>query len=258
MTGRRLVVTGSLAVLAGCARPELPAPAAVAPVTLQVFAAASLREVVPALSAAYSQAEPGVTLLANYAGSQDLVAQVQAGASADVFLSANRDHPQKLADAGLVAPPVVFALNQVAIAATPRNQRVRSYRDLLQPGTRLVICAEEVPAGKYAGQWLAKLPSAEAATLRERVVSAEASVDGVLHKVRLGEADAGLAYRTDVRRGGLRDVPLPPGTAISASYAASTVTAAPHAAEAAAFLTWLRGPAAGQVLRDAGFELPAP
>jgi molybdate transport system substrate-binding protein len=228
--------------------------------------AASLRDVLVAAEGAYETTHPGVALTVATGSSAALATQVEQGAPADVFLSADAANPRRLVDGGLAdGDAVVFARNELAIivpAGNPGN--VSSPADLARPGLRVVAAGDAVPITIYATELVANLaaepgfPPDFAAAYAANVVSREDSVRSVLAKVQLGEADAGIVYATDAAAADdTRTIPVPAGANVPADYAGVVVGASPRADEAGAFLDWLAGPDGQAILGDFGFLPPA-
>jgi molybdate transport system substrate-binding protein len=209
-----------------------------------VFAASSLADVAPAV-------DPDATVVLG--GSNDLAAQIRDGADADVFLSASATPVEELQAAGLVGEPVAFASNRLVVVV-PAEGAVAQLADLARPGTKLVLGAEGVPAGDYAREALA---AAGLDAALERVVSLEDDVKGVLGKVALGEADAGIVYATDAKAAGddVRTVAIPERWQPEIRYFAALVEPASGAGRA--YLGRLQGEEGLGALSEAGF-LPAP
>ena len=174
--------------------------------TLTVFAAASLTSAFTELGRTLEAAHPGLTVQFNFAGSQQLAAQIEQGAPADVFASADQRWMDHLAEKGLIeGEPAVFARNRLVVIVPRTNPaRIGRLEDLARRGTKLVIAAEAVPAGAYTREALAKLarapgfPAEYDRRVLGNVVSQEENVKGVVAKVQLGEADGGVVYRSDV------------------------------------------------------------
>jgi molybdate transport system substrate-binding protein len=221
---------------------------------VNVFAAASLTESFKAIGAAFQQAHPGGAPQFNFAGSSTLVRQIREGAPADVFASADEANMQKLADAGeLVGPPCIFATNRLAIAVTPGNPRdIGALSDLAAADLTLALAAPAVPVGKYAAEAFAE------AGLTMPAASQEPDVRGVLNKVALGEADAGIVYVTDVRAAGARVdvVAIPDQDNVVARYPIAVVKHATDAARAAAFVDFVCSDAGRRTLAQYGFLAP--
>ena len=231
--------------------------------TLTVYAAASLRDVFSALGTTFEKEHPGVKAQFNFAGSQELHTQIEQGAPADVFASADVEHMDTARKAGLVEVPKVFATNAPVIVVPADNPgKVKSLADLATV-KRLVIGGPEVPVGNYTLQMLdkakAKLGPDFPARVQARVASRELNVRQVLAKVMLGEADAGIVYRTDARTAGgrVRVVEIPAEFNVVAEYPIATVAKAPHPDLAKDWMTLVTGPAGQAALEAAGFGLPS-
>jgi molybdate transport system substrate-binding protein len=234
---RALAVLGAVSLLVGCGGSGDDGEAT-------VFAASSLAEVAPAV-------DPGANVV--FGGSNDLAAQIRDGADADVFLSASATPIEELGD--LVEDPVVFASNELVLVVPADNPSgTTELSDLDRAGIKLVLGAEGVPVGDYAREALAAAGLEEALA---QVVSLEEDVKGVLGKVALGEADAGIVYATDAKAAGddVRAHPLPDRYQPEIRYYAARVSPPSDAGEA--YLERLLGPEGDDALRDAGF-LPPP
>lgn len=222
--------------------------------TLTVFAAASLRKPFTQIGAQFEKAHPGTRVTFSFAGSSDLVAQLQQGAPADVFASADERNMSKATDDSLTAgAPADFATNTLEIAVPPGNPgKVTSLRDLARPGLKVVVCAPAVPCGAAA----AKVASAAKVALKP--VSEEQSVTDVLGKVSAGEADAGLVYVTDVRGAGgsVQGVPFPEASSAVNTYPIAALKGSRNPALAAAFVQAVTGEPGQSVLATAGFGKP--
>mgnify|MGYP002777718448 CR=1 FL=1 len=242
-----------LLLLAACG--GSPAAQTAARTELTVAAAMSLKEALLDLERSFEKDHPGVDVVFNFAGSQALAAQILEGAPADVFASA--DHAQIERAKARLGPPRVFARNRLVIVAPVGDDRVQSPADLAKPGVRLVIAADGVPVGEYARAALDRLGLREAALAN--VVSREENVRGVVGKVAAGEADAGVAYATDVTEGvqdRLRVVPFTGAEEIVPTYEVAAVTDSPQPALAAAFVDALAGPPGAAALAPRGFLPP--
>ncbi|MGF9650384.1 molybdate ABC transporter substrate-binding protein [Pseudarthrobacter oxydans] len=219
--------------------------------TLSVFAAASLKTSFTELATMFEARHPGTTVTLNLAGSADLATQINQGAPADVFASADTRNMEKLQEAGLVdGEPQIFATNRLAIAVPPGNPAgIRSFADLAKPGTRLVQCARQVPCGAAA----AAIEQQTGTDLNP--VSEENSVTDVLGKVVSAEADAGLVYVTDLKSaaGRVEGVAVPEATGAVNSYPAAVLSNSRNSGDARAFLELVASPEGQQVLADAGF-----
>ncbi|MFX1820719.1 MULTISPECIES: molybdate ABC transporter substrate-binding protein [Micrococcaceae] len=219
--------------------------------TLTVFAAASLKASFTELAARFEKENPGTGVTLSFAGSSDLSTQISQGAPADVFASADTSNMARLQDAGLVdGQPRDFATNTLAIAVPAGNPAgIGSFADLARSGTKLVMCARQVPCGAAA----AAVEQQTGTDLSP--VSEENSVADVLGKVSSGEADAGLVYVTDVRaaRGKVDSVPFPESAAAVNTYPIATLAGSRNKTAAAKFLGLVAGPEGREVLAAAGF-----
>lgn len=230
-----------------------------------MLAAASLREAFSDLARAYGSVSPGVRLVLIADASNALRAQIETGAIADVFASADTANPLRLVDAGsTVGPARVFAANELALV-TPATDAtgIRDAYDLAHPGVRVVAAGPDVPISGYATRLIENLqaqPGAQSGlrdAIEANTVSREDNVRAVLAKIELGEGDAGFVYATDARSDPkVRVVPLPPGVNVRAAYAAVVPGSAAHPAEGSAFVAWLAGPDAEAILRKHGFLPP--
>ena len=242
----------------GTSRAEATEPGTTAPDdlsgTLTVFAAASLTEVVDELATTMEAQHPGLSVRTSYAGSSDLAAQVEEGAPADVFASADEPTMQRVVDAGLTAgDPEVFATNTLTVVTPPDDPAgIGSFADLARPGTDVVVCAPQVPCGAATER------VEEATGVALSPVSEEGSVTDVLGKVTSGQADAGVVYATDARRAGdaVREVEVPEAEVAVNAYPVAVLAGAAEPDAAAAFAGLLTGPEGRQVLADAGFGPP--
>lgn len=176
------------------------------PTVLTVFAAASLTDAFQELGRTLELQTPGLTVVFNFAGSQQLALQLEQGAAADVFASADSRWMTYAREHALLAgEPRLFARNRlVAIVPKSNPARIGGLPDLARRGIKLVLAAEAVPVGGYSREALHHLakaprfPADYATRVLANVVSQEDNVKGVVTKVQLGEADAGIVYRSDV------------------------------------------------------------
>jgi molybdate transport system substrate-binding protein len=236
-----------------------------APVT--VFAAASLRDAFETLARTLEAKRPGARVRLNLAGSQELRLQIEQGARADVFASADPRQMAKLAASGLAPDPVVFARNQLVVITPPIDAdpatSIRTFADLPR-ARRIVVGAPEVPVGAYTREVLQRASATRGAELtqaiEERIASRELNVRQVLAKVVLGEADAGIVYRTDALSAGgkVRTVEIPPDINATTAYVAAALKDGGNPPGARAFIELLSSPVGQSVLGAAGFAPPGP
>ena len=214
-----------------------------------VFAAASLTDAFAELGEAFGAANPGTDLVFGFASSSDLARQISEGAPADVFVSADLANMAKVVDA-VVAEPVVFATNRAEIVVAPGNPLgVTGVDDLAEQDLVLVVCAPEVPCGRYAQQVF------DNAGVPFVADSLEENVRAVLTKVRLGEADAGIVFATDVLAAGdaATGVEIPDDVNVVAEYPIALLS---DDDVAAAFVRFVQGPDGRSVLARHGFGAP--
>ncbi len=230
---------------------------------LVVVAAASLSEAftVIARDFEHEQREPGAgPVRLSFVGSQILAAQLRAGLQADVVATANPEIMASLRDDGLVREPVRFATNRLVwVVRRPRGAAPRSTLDAetLQAADRVVLAAPEVPAGRYARAALRELGLLEQA--EARLVSQELDVKGVISKLLLGGADAGMTYATDVAPSlldRLAVIDLPERAEVRASYLVAATSAPRNADAARRFVDFVRGERASARLAALGFGRP--
>lgn len=222
--------------------------------TLTVYAAASLTSTFEQIAADFEAAHDGVSVELSFAGSSDLVAQIQQGAPADVFASADTANMDKLAADDLLAgTPADFAANTLMIAVPPGNPAgVASLADLAADDLNLVVCAPEVPCGAATER------VEQAGGISFSPVSEEQSVTDVLNKVITGEADAGLVYVTDVRAAGdqVEGIEFPESDDVVNVYPVASLEGSAQPELAQEFVEAVLGPDGQEVLSDAGFAAP--
>jgi molybdate transport system substrate-binding protein len=222
--------------------------------TLVVFAATSLTEAFNKIASQFQAANPGLSVKFNYGGSSTLATQITQGAPADVFASASPKNMTTVTDQSLaVGTPKTFAANQGEIMVEAGNpSHVKSVADLANTALKVVTCAPEVPCGALATDIFKN------AGVTVKPVSLEENVGGVVTKVSLGEADAGIVYVTDVKANGTKTtgVPIPAGQNDITKYPIAEIKGAPNSTAAAAWISYVLGPTGQQVLKSFGF-LPA-
>ncbi|WP_434599855.1 molybdate ABC transporter substrate-binding protein [Streptomyces sp. A5-4] len=218
---------------------------------LTILAASSLTDVFKTAGAAYEKKNPGTKVKFSFAGSQELAAQVKQGAPADALVTADTKTM-----AGLKSDtdtPTVIAKNRLVIATGKGNpEKVENLGDLADTKLKVVLAAPEVPVGRYSKKIL------DAQKIDVKPVSQEPNVRAVLSKVELGEADAGLVYKTDAATATdkIKAIDIPDAQNAVASYPAATLKTSKHSEAATAFVAWLSTPEAQKILADAGFQQP--
>jgi molybdate transport system substrate-binding protein len=226
--------------------PELAGP-------VTVLAAASLTEAFTELGRTFEADHPGVKITTSFGASSALAQQALDGAPADLLATADEANMQKVVDGAAVGDPRVFARNRLSILVAKGNPKgIATLADLARPGLLLVLCAPEVPCGKFGAQVLQK------AGVTATPKSLEENVKGVVSKVTLGEADAGLVYVTDAKAAGERaeGVSIPDEQNVIAVYPMGLLKQAGNAEAARAFRNFVLSPTGQAILVRYGF-LPA-
>lgn len=253
-----LLVSAAL-MMSGCDKSASGAPAQV---KLNVFAASSLTDAFQEAEASFEKAHPHVDVALNFAGSQALRLQIEQGAKADVFASANQKHMAAIVDQKLAKNSEFFAHNELVIITPADASNVESVADL-PAAKRLVIGADNVPVGMYTDKFLAKarakLGDDYAQKVAGHVVSRESNVRLVRSKVALGEADAAVVYRTDAASSKkVRMVAIPEAMNVRADYPIAVMSGSAHPALARAFVDFLRSKQGRAILDKNGFVTDAP
>jgi len=222
--------------------------------TLTVYAAASLSGAFDELAAQFEGQYPSLDVRPiSYDGSSVLATQLIAGAPADVFASADESNMAKVVDAGRASDPEIFATNILQIAVAPDNPlEIASLADLADPDLTVIVCAAEVPCGAASTTLL------DAAGVTLAPASEEQNVSAVLAKVKSGEADAGLVYRTDIAAAGdaVTGIPLDGAEKATNVYPLVALRDNSNVQAADAFVTFVLSDDGQKVLADFGFGAP--
>jgi molybdate transport system substrate-binding protein len=266
----RLMVGVVALALAACGGPPAQPGGAAAPAgtgptrELNVFAAASLTEAFGAIGAAFEAEHPGLKVVFNFAGSQQLLQQIAQGAPADVFAAANNKLMVEAILAGHVLDGTerVFARNRLVVIVPEDNPAgITSLADLARPGVKIDLADKAVPAGQYALDFLDRAGADPAlgldfkAVVLSNVVSYEQNVRAVLSKVVLGEADAGIVYASDVVGEAslkVQQIAIPDALNTIAAYPIAPLGSAAHAAEAGQFVEFVLGRQGQSILASHG------
>jgi molybdate transport system substrate-binding protein len=217
---------------------------------LTVLAAASLTESFNELGKAFEGLHPGTKVTFSYDASSALATQANSGAPADLFASADQTNMKKVTDAGGATGPRVFAHNRLAIIVAKGNpKKIGGLGDLDKPKVTFVLCAPEVPCGKYGAQALAK------AGVKAQPKSLEANVKAVVTKVTTGQVDAGIGYVTDAKAAAAmaEGVEIPDQYNVVAEYPVAVLKQSTNSNLAFAFLDYILGPDAQAILVKYGF-----
>ncbi len=262
------LVALSSVVLGACTVPtsDQTGAAAAAPDSkdgaLVVFAAASLTEAFKEIGTAFEAQNLGVKIMFNFAGSQTLRTQIEEGASADVFASANTDQMDLLVTDGMIAPdaPRIFLTNWLVVVLPPDNPAaIGQLQDLSKPGIKLVLAAADVPVGLYARQALEKMNGSLGADFKDKVlasiVSNEDNVKQVVAKVQLGEADAGIVFTSDaIAAPDLKTIEIPSVFNVVADYPIAALKHSANPSLAIRFADYVLSPESQATLQKWGFQ----
>ncbi|HNT71562.1 MAG: molybdate ABC transporter periplasmic molybdate-binding protein [Methanosaeta sp. PtaB.Bin087] len=258
---KRLVLLASMAVLVFSSS----AVSADEPEELVVFTAASLTGAFSEIAEMYED-ETGIKVVSNFDGSQALRTQIEHGAYADVFASANNKQMNALKDLGLMnnSSVSIFTRNKLSLIIPKDNPaEISNLRDIVKPGVKIVIGTKDVPVGDYALQIIDKLgnDSAYGPEYKEKVlaniISQETNVNYVVTKIALGEADVGFAYVSDVTlelSSRVSQIEIPDEYNIIAEYPIGITTESRYAAEALDFINLVKSEEGRAVLERYGFS----
>jgi molybdate transport system substrate-binding protein len=251
---RMLLLAGAVLVLSGCGDDATVSGGGSDRPQLTVSAASSMKEALTSCARAF----PDADVRLQFAGSDELAAQIRQGAPVDVFAAASTKLPEALESEGKLEAPVEFASNRLVLAVPADDGKVTSLADLEAPGVKLVIGAEGVPVGDYTRAVLEQLGEERSQAILANVRSNEPDVKGVVGKLTQGAADAGFVYVTDVRATGgkLKAIELPADLDATATYAAGVVKAAREPEAGEAFVDDLLGGGCHDALIAAGFTEP--
>lgn len=236
-------------------------PASTKARVLAVYAAASLTDAFTEIAQEFEALHPGVTVSLNFGGSQTLRAQIEQGAQADIFASANANQMDALVEGNYIAAdtPKIFLNNQLVVILPPENPAgLSSLADLANSGLKIILAAQEVPVGSYALQALDKLDTAIGSGYKENVlanvVSYENDVRQVVTKVQLGEADAGIVYTSDaVAVPDLQIIAIPAESNVAAGYPIAALAQSKNAALAQDFIAYVLSTDGQAILKKWGF-----
>lgn len=255
---KRVLAVATALVLAGCGSPT-PATTPTQTSTgvtgdITVFAAASLTESFQKLGKEFEAANPGAKVKFNFAGSSALAQQINQGAPADVFASAAPANMKQVTDTkAITATPTTFVKNTLQIAVPKGNPgKITGLADFAKADLKIALCAEQVPCGAASKKVF------EAAKITAAPDTLEQDVKAVLTKVSLGEVDAALVYRTDVKAAGDKVEGKDFAEADKAvnDYPIAQLDKAPNAAAAKAFIDYVLSDKGKKVLSEAGFAAP--
>jgi molybdate transport system substrate-binding protein len=244
-----------------------PVPQAPEPLsgTITVFAAASLTDAFTEIFTEFKKANQGVEIEPQFAGSPALRTQLEQGARADIYASADLPQMNMAFQNGAVQDTGKIFVRNSLVIITPRDNpgQVNALVDLRKDGLKLVLAAPEVPVGNYARQSLglmeqnASFGAGFSAAVLENLVSNESNVRQVVAKVELGEADAGIVYGTDVTASvapKLAVVQIPTQFNVIAEYPIALTKSPGNARAAQALIDYILSRAGQDILKKYGFQ----
>ena len=224
-------------------------------VTLRVFAASSLTGALREAADAFEAGNDGVRIETHFAGSSRLRAQIEEGARADVFISADRRQIDEVEDLLIDSSQGTIAANELVVAVTETKGPIQNLSQLDDDGVRIVMALPDVPAGRYTRLAISEIDAEPGFVdgVLANVVSEEANVRAVLAKVLLGEADAGFVYRTDVNGTGLTWIEIPDQETIGILYEAAVLQESSYPDLALEYLEYLSAGRGQDILQSHGF-----
>jgi molybdate transport system substrate-binding protein len=262
-----VVVLGVATLATGCGSQALGQieGAARGQETMTVFAASSLSDAFEETAEEFERENPDVRVRLNFAASSTLAAQIRQGAPADVFASADEAQMGSVREANLLASePENFARNREVVVVPESNPaEIQDLRDLSDPGTRLVLAQEGVPAAQYAEEILANAAvdpeygSDFEQNVLDNVVSREADVRAAVTRVVTGDADATFGYASDVTpeiRDEVRVIEIPPRLNVTASYPMAELDASENPDLARKWTRFVLSDEGQSILESWGFE----
>jgi molybdate transport system substrate-binding protein len=251
--------------MAGTTASDVGAGSASSNASLTILGAASLKGALDQLRTAWEAANPGSKLTVSTDSSSALETQIEQGAPADVFLSADTTNAAKLVTTGLATgDPVAFARNELTVIVPTSNPaRITTPADLANPGLKIVAAGDGVPITAYAMKLVANLarqpgyPADYPTAYTSNIASREDNVKAVVAKIELGEGDAAIVYATDAKASSkVAALAVPAVANVPATYAGLVVKGSANPAAARAFLDWLIGPEGQAILARFGFLSP--
>lgn len=230
--------------------------------TLTVLAASSLTDAFGELAVTFQEQNPDTKVRTSFGGSSELLTQMEQGAPADVFASADGDKMDTAVQEGLVNEPQTFARNRPVIIVPKDNPAgIHGLQDLAKSGTKLVLAQDGVPIAEYAKKILANADPEYGGNLEQQVmnnvVSREANVRASANRVSLGEADATFVYITDVTldiEDQVEVIEIPKDLNVIATYPIATLKEASNPELAQQWIDLLLSDEGQRLLEEYGFE----
>jgi molybdate transport system substrate-binding protein len=234
------------------------------PKEITIFTAASLTGAFGEIGQLYKN-ETNIEVAFNFDGSQALRTQLENGAYADIFASANKKQMNAVKNGGLMnnSSVIIFTKNKLSLIVPKDNPaKISNLSDLAKPGLKIVMGTKDVPVGDYALQIISRLgndsaygPDYETKVLAN-VISQETSVNYVVTKVALGEADVGFAYVSDITEdlaSKVDKIDIPDEYNIIAEYPMGIFLESKYPAESREFMNLVMSDEGKAILEKYGF-----
>lgn len=230
--------------------------------TMVAFIAANATDPVNAIITQYENAHPSLAIKASYAGTQVIQTQLEQGAPADLFLSADLSHIEALKKEGLVKQFYKVSNNHEVIIVPKNNpDHITSLQDLATKNTKIIIGVDNVPIGQYTRQIFKNAESDYGPNFENKVmghvVSTETNVKQILEKISMGQGNAGVVYLTDVTaayRNKVTIINIPKKyNLISTNYIA-VPTKAPYPGQGQALLKYMLSSSGQSVFRKFHYD----
>lgn len=230
--------------------------------TLTVLAASSLTDAFGELETTFEEQNQGVDISMSFASSSDLLAQIQQGAPADVFASADEAKMETALEEGLVEEPRIFARNlPMVIVPTENPAGIQEFQNLGEVDAQLVLAEDKVPIAEYTKEVLANANSEYGdgfdQSVLDKIASREANVRASANRVALGEADATFVYASDVTedvRERVRVVEIPENLNVLAIYPIAPIEGSPNSELAEEWIVFVLGDEGQSVLERYNFQ----
>jgi molybdate transport system substrate-binding protein len=230
--------------------------------TLTVLAASSLTDAFGELEGAFEEQNGGADVSTSFAGSSELLAQIQQGAPAEIFASADEAKMDTALEESLVAELEVFVRNRAVVMVPADNPAgIEEFRDLADADAQIVLAEEAVPIARYVEEVLdntdAEYGGGFAQRVRDKIVSREANVHASANRAALGEADATFVYVSDVTediRDQVRVVEIPEELNVVAMYPIATPEESQNPELARAWVDLVQSDGGQRVLEKYNFE----
>ena len=229
---------------------------------INVFAASSLTDAFGEIKQNFEEQHSGAEVRLNFAGSSALLTQLQQGAPADVFASADEEKMNTALDDGLVEDPQDFVTNELVVIVPEGNPAgIDQLEDLAKPGLRLVLTEESVPVARYTQEVLEKANAQYGPDFAQRVLSniasREADVKAAANRVSVGDADTTFVYRSDITPAleeRVRVIEIPPGLNVVATYPIARTTSSSNPELAGEWVSFVSSEEGERILKEWGFE----